>query len=94
MVEQNIPSKSKPIESFDSSNDTARWLVLHNDDHNSFDFVIDTLMEICNHSFEQAEQCAIIAHFKGKCDIKRGAYDVLNPMKEELVTRGLLAIIE
>ncbi len=69
-------------------------LVLYNDDYNSFDFVIDTLIEICRHTSEQAEQCALITHYKGKCTIKEGDYQQLKPIKEEINKRGLNSVIE
>ncbi|HBI80458.1 MAG TPA: hypothetical protein DDY04_00540 [Bacteroidales bacterium] len=68
-------------------------LVLHNDDVNTFDYVIDTLVEVCHHDPHQAEQCALITHFKGKCDIKHGEFEVLEGMMNELLRRGLSATI-
>ena len=69
-------------------------LVLYNDDVNTFDHVIDTLVEVCHHTFEQAEQCAIIVHFKGKCDVKTGSYEYLEPLCTALLDAGLSAQIE
>lgn len=69
-------------------------LVLHNDDVNSFDFVIKSLVEVCKHNGEQAEQCAYITHYKGACDIKVGSYDFLSPMRESLRARGLSVTID
>ena len=69
-------------------------LILYNDDVNTFDHVIDTLVEVCHHTFEQAEQCAIIVHFKGKCDVKSGSYDFLKPLCTALLDAGLSAEIE
>lgn len=71
-----------------------RFLILHNDEVNSFDFVIDTLIEICDHDAIQAEQCAMITHHKGKCDVKKGAYSALKHMKEGLLEKGLSATID
>jgi len=71
-----------------------RCLVLHNDDFNTFDFVIDTLVEICKHNYEQATQCAYIVHFNGKCDVKNGTYQNLKPLKDALINKGLIASIE
>ena len=71
-----------------------RFLVLHNDDHNTFDYVIDSLIEVCNHELEQAAQCAMITHFKGKCDVKKGSFDYLRPMKQGLISRNLKATID
>jgi ATP-dependent Clp protease adaptor protein ClpS len=71
-----------------------RELILYNDDVNTFDFVIDTLIEVCRHEPEQAEQCAMIAHFKGKCMVKSGDHYELKPMYEEMTLRGLTVAIE
>lgn len=70
-----------------------RILVLHNDDVNTFDFVIESLIEICDHTVEQAEQCTWLVHFKGKCEVKSGSYKFLEPMCLELLHRGLSAEI-
>ena len=69
-------------------------LILYNDDVNTFDHVIDTLVKVCHHTFEQAEQCAIIVHFKGKCDVKSGSYTFLKPLCTALLNAGLSAEIE
>jgi len=71
-----------------------RNLVLFNDDVNTFDFVIETLMEICEHTLEQAETCAWITHFKGKCAVKSGSYDKLIPYKQALLEKHLTASIQ
>lgn len=68
-------------------------LVLYNDDVNTFDWVIDTLVELCEHEPIQAEQCAYIVHFKGKCSVKSGDYDILEPIYEEMCNRSLTAEI-
>jgi len=69
-------------------------LILYNDDVNTFDHVIECLVEICEHEPEQAEQCAIIVHYKGKCAVKSGTYESLLPLTEALLNRGLTAAIE
>lgn len=68
-------------------------LVLHNDDYNTFDFVIVSLMEVCDHTLEQAEQCTWLVHYKGKCEVKTGSYEFLEPMCTALLDRGLSAEI-
>jgi len=73
---------------------TPSFLILHNDEVNTFDFVIETLIEICDHKFEQAEQCAYITHYKGKCDVKKGTRNKLKSMRKELIDRGLNATID
>jgi ATP-dependent Clp protease adaptor protein ClpS len=69
-------------------------LVLYNDEINSFDHVIKTLVEVCGHDEYQAEQCAILTHFKGSCEIKTGARGVLQSMSRSLKTRGLNSKVE
>ncbi|AOR25694.1 Clp protease ClpS [Formosa sp. Hel3_A1_48] len=68
-------------------------IVLFNDDVNTFDHVIETLVDVCNHTFEQAEQCSILVHYKGKCTVKTGAYDDLEPRCSKLLQAGLSAEI-
>ena len=53
-------------------------IILYNDDVNTFDHVINTLIEVCEHTPEQAEQCSLIVHYKGKCSVKRGSYDAVS----------------
>ena len=69
-------------------------LIVYNDDFNTFDWVIQCFMEVCNHTFEQSEQLSLIVHYKGKAIVKTGAFKKLKPMKEALVERGLSAVIE
>lgn len=64
-------------------------LVLYNDDINTFDHVIKSLVEVCGHDPVQAEQCALIVHFKGSCDVKTGLPEVLNAMSRSLNLKGL-----
>ncbi len=68
-------------------------IVLFNDDVNTFDHVIDTLIDVCEHTPEQAEQCSIIVHYKGKCTVKTGAYEDLKPRCSKLLVAGLSAEI-
>ncbi|OUR92421.1 Clp protease ClpS [Flavobacteriales bacterium 34_180_T64] len=68
-------------------------IVLFNDDVNTFDYVIDTLIYVCDHTPEQAEQCSIIVHYKGKCTVKTGSYDELEPRCSMLLEAGLSAEI-
>jgi ATP-dependent Clp protease adaptor protein ClpS len=69
-------------------------LTLHNDDYNSFDWVITCLMQICSHEQEQAAQCAHIVHFNGKCDVKYGDLETISEMKEKLAGAGLQVTME
>jgi ATP-dependent Clp protease adaptor protein ClpS len=68
-------------------------IVLFNDDVNTFDFVIDSLIEVCEHTLEQAEQCTLLVHYKGKCTVKTGEYKDLEPRCTKLLSRGLSAEI-
>jgi ATP-dependent Clp protease adaptor protein ClpS len=67
--------------------------VVFNDDVNTFDHVIATLCNVCGHSPEQAEQCAILVHYKGKCTVKTGSFDELKPQCTQLLEAGLSAEI-
>ena len=68
-------------------------LVVFNDDVNTFDHVITTLIKVCKHSTEQAEQCTWIIHYKGKCAVKKGSEKVLRPMKEAILDAGINAAV-
>ena len=69
-------------------------LIVWNDDLNTFDWVIETLIEVCGHSAEQAEQCAIFIDAKGKYAVKEGKYDILKPQCDAITERGIGATIE
>jgi ATP-dependent Clp protease adaptor protein ClpS len=90
----NSEEKHKLDEFFGLKKSNKKALVLYNDDSNYFDFVINTLIKVCDHSEIQAEQCALIVHYKGKCDVKQGIYKQLKPLREALVDHGLNAAIE
>jgi ATP-dependent Clp protease adaptor protein ClpS len=68
-------------------------LVIYNDDFNTFDHVIETLVRVCKHSPEQAEQCTWLIHYKGKCAVKNGQYEILVPMKNAILEAGIDAKI-
>jgi ATP-dependent Clp protease adaptor protein ClpS len=69
-------------------------LMLYNDDFNTFEHVIDSLIRVCGHNKEQAEQCTFLVHYVGKCDVKRGSLKELKPFMEALSERGLTAEIK
>ncbi|MBR5643091.1 MAG: ATP-dependent Clp protease adaptor ClpS [Salinivirgaceae bacterium] len=69
-------------------------LVLYNDDFNTFEHVIESLIDVCHHTPEQAEQCALIVHTKGRYEVKSGTYKRLLPMKNSLTDRELTVSIE
>lgn len=75
------------------SAERMREIVLYNDDVNTFDWVIESLIQVCEHTAEQAEQCSIIVHNNGKCAVKTGSYDDLKPQCTNLLERGLSAEI-
>ncbi|GAB3974792.1 ATP-dependent Clp protease adaptor ClpS [Spirosoma terrae] len=66
-------------------------LVVFNDDVNTFDHVIDTLIDVCKHTPEQAEQCTLLIHYKGKCTVKNGSWEELVPLRNEICRRGISA---
>lgn len=90
----NHQEKTKTITSTEELLDDGCHLILYNDDVNTFDHVIETLINVCKHTYDQAEQCAIIVHFKGKCDVKSGSYEKLKPLCIALLNAGLSAEIE
>lgn len=69
-------------------------LIIHNDEVNTFDWVIETLVEVCKHNYEQAEQCSLIIHNRGKYAVKHGKFEYLRPMKDAICDRGIGATIE
>lgn len=74
--------------------DDLHNLVVWNDDVNTFDWVIESLIDVCEHSPEQAEQCSLIIHHNGKCSVKKGTFDNLRPRAEALIDRGIQATID
>lgn len=69
-------------------------VVLYNDDVNTFDFVIELLMKVCKHEALQAEQCAMLVHYKGRCVVKKGTFDKMKAIHEKLSSSGLTAEVE
>ncbi|HIC31142.1 MULTISPECIES: ATP-dependent Clp protease adaptor ClpS [unclassified Mesoflavibacter] len=90
-----MSTKEKIQEQFevDTLEKNNNEIVLYNDDVNTFDHVINTLMYACDHTPEQAEQCSILVHYKGKCTVKTGDYDDLKPRCSMLLDAGLSAEI-
>ncbi len=87
-----------PWESVETETDTAVAssfnLIVWNDEVNTFEWVIETLIDVCGHSAEQAEQCALLIHTKGKYAVKTGDYDTLKPMCNTITDRGINATVE
>ncbi len=69
-------------------------LIVFNDDVNTFDHVIESLIKVCEHDIVQAEQCTTLIHYKGKCEVKRGDYETLEPMCTALLDRGISAEVQ
>jgi len=74
--------------------DDPRTLIVYNDDFNTFEHVIDTLIKVCKHELHQAEQCTYIIHFSGKCSVKTGGFNRLKPMREGIASAGIKAVIK
>ena len=81
-------------EDVDVLNEEVHNLIVWNDDVNTFDWVIESLIEVCGHSEHQAEQCAMIIHHAGKYAVKRGSFDILRPQAEALIHREIQATID
>ena len=88
---ENLPGLEAEVEE-----DTLekKFLVLHNDEVHSFDFVIETLVDVCKLDEIQAEQCTLLVHHKGKCEVKKGSINFLKPFKSALNEKGLEVTIE
>jgi ATP-dependent Clp protease adaptor protein ClpS len=69
-------------------------LIIWNDEVNTFEWVIETLIEVCGHTHEQAEQCSYLIHYQGKYAVKNGSYDELKPMCDAITDRGIGATVE
>ncbi len=93
-MDSNFTSRPQKLGSEDTENQNQVTLVLHNDDVNSFDFVMETLVEICSHSVTQAEQCATITHYKGKCEVRSGSLHEMKELRYQLISRGLKASVD
>ena len=81
-------------EALETLEDAGHNLVLYNDDYHTFDYVIKALMDICRHTYEQAQQCSILVHYKGRCTVKHGSYSDLLPMHTALLDKQLTSEIE
>jgi ATP-dependent Clp protease adaptor protein ClpS len=88
-----VKEKLKPANKYEEVTSGEKELILFNDDINTFDYVIETLIEVCGHDATQAEQCALVAHFNGKCGIKSGPMESLKPLCDEMSNRELTVTI-
>ncbi len=98
MIKNMQPFAAKPWEQIDGDTvleSTFNYcIIIWNDDVNTFEWVIETLIEVCGHSPEQAEQCALLIHHKGKYAVKEGGYEILKPLCTAITDRGISATIE
>jgi ATP-dependent Clp protease adaptor protein ClpS len=88
-----VKEKIKPLKKEQENIAGDKELILFNDDFNTFEFVIETLIDVCGHDPLQAEQCALVAHFNGKCGVKTGSFEELKPMHDEMSNRDLTVTI-
>ncbi|MBE2289265.1 MAG: ATP-dependent Clp protease adaptor ClpS [Chitinophagaceae bacterium] len=86
--------QTQEVEITDVLTEELHNLIVWNDDVNTFDWVITSLVDICGHDSLQAEQCALIIHHKGKCSVKKGSFTELRPKAEALIDRGIQATID
>lgn len=89
----SLPEWEEEVEVLDKQ-EVLNEIILYNDDYNTFEHVIDCLIHYCQHHPLQAEQCALLVHYKGKCSVKMGTMKVLKPICETLQEKGLSAVIE
>ena len=89
MTETLVKEKTQAKEKLVSDKD----LLIYNDDVNTFEHVIESLVKVCRHEIVQAEQCTWIIHYNGKCAVKKGEFDTLKPMRDALCERGIDAKI-
>lgn len=90
----SLKEKKLPIIEIDEKESEIKTLILFNDDVNSFDYVIETLIDVCEHDHLQAENCAWVAHYRGKCAVKKGPLDDIKPRYEEMTNRRLTVEIK
>jgi ATP-dependent Clp protease adaptor protein ClpS len=86
--------KKNPAFASDNIAGENQFLILHNDEVHSFNYVIKALIDICEHDYEQATQCTIITHHKGSCDVRKGNFKSLKPLKDALIEKQLKATID
>jgi ATP-dependent Clp protease adaptor protein ClpS len=93
-MDSNFTSRPQKLSSEGVDQQNQATLVLHNDEINTFDYVMEILIEICDHSTTQAEQCATITHYKGKCEVRSGSVTAMRELRYQLISRGLKATVD
>jgi ATP-dependent Clp protease adaptor protein ClpS len=92
-IYQNNPQTKETVEVLELEAEPCQ-LIVFNDDVNTFEHVIQTLMSVCDHTVEQADQCAHIIHYRGKCVVKLGPFEKLAPMCSAITDRGISATVD
>ena len=93
-MDSNFTSRPQKLGSEDVDKQSQARLVLHNDEVNTFNYVMEILVDICDHSITQAEQCATITHYKGKCEVRSGSLSEMKELRYKLISRGLKASVD
>ena len=93
-MDSNFTSRPQKLGSEETTSQNQATLVLHNDNINTFDYVMETLVEVCEHSMTQAEQCATITHYKGKCEVRSGTISEMKELRFKLISKGLKASVD
>jgi len=93
-MDSNFTSRPQKLSSEETNSQNQAILVLHNDNINTFDYVMETLVEVCDHSMTQAEQCATITHYKGKCEVRTGSFTDMKELRFQLISKGLKASVD
>jgi len=93
-MDSNFTSRPQKLGSGHTNKQNRAILVLHNDEVNTFDYVMETLVDVCDHSMTQAEQCATITHHKGKCEVRSGSLSEMKELRYKLISRGLKASVD
>ena len=94
MTEKKYFDKPDPQGVVKENLSSERFLVLHNDEVHTFDYVIEALIDVCELEPLQAEQCTYLVHYKGRCDVKKGDFKFLRPYRTALIEKGLQATID
>ncbi len=93
-MDSNFTSRPQKLGSENADKQSRAILILHNDEVNTFDYVMETLVDVCDHSMTQAEQCATITHHKGKCEVRSGSLSEMKELRYKLISRGLKASVD
>jgi len=93
-MDSNFTSRPQKLGSGNTESRRKSRLVLHNDEVNTFDFVMEALVEVCEHSHIQAEQCAMITHYRGSCEVRVGPFREMKELRYKLISKGLKASVD